>query len=68
MLGVLLWKGRVRRVDGESSLIAYFSAVAAVWGGAPVKTGPGWVRRGSGTCTGRPYEFPIGNEYVWARD
>ena len=29
--------GRVRRLEGESSLIAHFSVVAAVWGGAPVK-------------------------------
>ena len=29
--------GRFRRLEGESSLIAHFSVVAAVWGGAPVK-------------------------------
>ena len=29
--------GRIRRLEGESSLIAHFSVVAAVWGGAPVK-------------------------------
>ena len=28
--------GRVRRLEGESSLIAHFSVVVAVWGGAPV--------------------------------
>ena len=28
---------RFRRLEGESSLIAHRSVVAAVWGGAPVK-------------------------------
>lgn len=38
--------GRVRRLEGESSLIAHFSVVAAVWGGASVKLlSSGWRDR-----------------------